>query len=223
MTTVLLLNTYFSSRTKIPPGNVPKGPVNSANVTKVPNSASKRSRRGVRAMMLKSRWSQLRCIRGKALRRCTTGGHMLAPFYCSKTIEQTLEDLIFEVYSKMSPPSRSVWYPGSSGFARQDSHSPQTLRLSRPFETCLPRTKEYHLLCVKSILSGSKLAQSLSHGNGIAATHSATQMVSSRRVHSGSRRIYERSLSGLSWGKDGMAMCGRCRGVVLDVTRHFSR
>jgi hypothetical protein len=71
MTTVLLLNTYFSNSTNMPPGNVPKGPVNSASVTKVPNSASKRSRRGVRATMLKIRWSQLRCIRGKAFRRCT--------------------------------------------------------------------------------------------------------------------------------------------------------
>jgi len=71
ITTVLLLNTYFSNNTNMPPGNVPKGPVNSASVTKVPNSASKRSRRGVRAMMLKIKWSQLRCIRGKAFRRCT--------------------------------------------------------------------------------------------------------------------------------------------------------
>ena len=91
MTTVLLRNIYFSNKTNMPPGNVPKAasllisrlhyiltgilrPVNNASVTKVPNSASNRSRRGVREMMLKRRCSQLRCIKGNAFRRCTAGG-----------------------------------------------------------------------------------------------------------------------------------------------------
>jgi hypothetical protein len=46
-------------------------PVNSANVTNVPNSDSKRSRRGAKATRLKIMWKKLRCITGNRLSRCT--------------------------------------------------------------------------------------------------------------------------------------------------------
>jgi hypothetical protein len=46
-------------------------PVKRARVTSVPNSASKRSRRGATAMRLKIMWKKLRCVRGNRLSRCT--------------------------------------------------------------------------------------------------------------------------------------------------------
>lgn len=88
MTMVLLLRTYFSKSTYMPPGIVPNAafkstlalnhycvvclrPVKSAKVTSVPNSASKRSIRGVTARRLKIMWKKLRCINGNKLSRCT--------------------------------------------------------------------------------------------------------------------------------------------------------
>jgi hypothetical protein len=88
MTIVLLRRTNFSNSVYMPPGIVPNAaqcqsyaptyhgddclrPVNSASVTNVPNSDSKRSRRGVTARRLKIMWKKLRCINGKRLSRCT--------------------------------------------------------------------------------------------------------------------------------------------------------
>jgi hypothetical protein len=48
-------------------------PVKRARVTNVPNSASKRSRRGATATRLKIMWKKLRCVRGNRLSRCTAG------------------------------------------------------------------------------------------------------------------------------------------------------
>jgi hypothetical protein len=46
-------------------------PVNSANVTSVPYSDSKRSTRGITAIRLKIMWKKLRCMTGNKLSRCT--------------------------------------------------------------------------------------------------------------------------------------------------------
>lgn len=53
-------------------------PVNNASVTRVPNSASKRSRSGVRAKTLNIMWRKLRCIRGNVFRRYTAERGMIS-------------------------------------------------------------------------------------------------------------------------------------------------
>lgn len=73
-----------------------------------------------------------------------------------------------------------------------------------------------HILCVKSILSGVSAATSLNHGNGIVATHNPIIAATSNLVHSGRRKIYERSRKGLNCGYEGIVTPKRERkgGVV---------
>ena len=63
-----------------------------------------------------------------------------------------------------------------------------------------PGINRTNILCVRSILAGSKAPKSLIHGNGIVATHSPTMAATSSFVQNGRRRIYDRIRAGLIWG-----------------------
>jgi hypothetical protein len=63
-----------------------------------------------------------------------------------------------------------------------------------------------NVLCVKSILAGSRAPKSLIHGNGIVATHSPTMAATSTLVQNGRRRIYDRIRAGLIWGIEVIGM-----------------
>lgn len=78
ITAVLLRKTNFSSKVYMPPGIVPKGPVNSANDTSVPYSDSKRSISGVTAIRLKIIWTKFQCKTGNKLSRCICVRSILA-------------------------------------------------------------------------------------------------------------------------------------------------
>lgn len=67
----------------------------------------------------------------------------------------------------------------------------------------VPKPKK-HVLCVKSILFGSKPPKSLIHGNGIVAIHNPRIAATKIFVQKGRRRIYERMRAGLNCGSEDM-------------------
>jgi hypothetical protein len=120
MTMVLLLRTNFSSSVYKPPGIVPNAvhrqpqvsspwkvhclrPVNSASVTNVPYSDSKRSISGVTATRLKIMWKKLRCMSGNRLRRCTT------QFTWSALEHLLLKEVVFHAPLPEAPGRSRVW------------------------------------------------------------------------------------------------------------------
>jgi hypothetical protein len=143
-------------------------PVNSANVTNVPNSDSKRSRRGAKATTLKIMWKKLRCMTGNRLSRCTTRkdvsfwSHHNArkpPRHLPRALFVLLH-MSFESCGKLREFSRP-----STSMRNMRSTIGSTLG----FLSSQMKLKN-NILCVKSIFAGSSCPNSLSHGKGMVAT-----------------------------------------------------